>query len=34
MRAEIEAAVIEVLAAQLLLSATDIAPDARIDDLG
>ena len=34
MRAEIEAAVIEVLAAQLLLSASDIAPDARIDDLG
>lgn len=34
MRADIEAAVIEILAAQLLLPATEISPDARIDDLG
>jgi acyl carrier protein len=34
MRAEIEAAVIEILAAQLLLAPSDIAPDARVDDLG
>lgn len=34
MRAEIEAAVIEILAAQLLLPASEIAPDARVDDLG
>ncbi len=34
MRAEIEAAVIEILAAQLLLPPSAIAPDARVDDLG
>ncbi len=34
MRAEIEAAVIEILAAQLLLPPYEIAPDARVDDLG
>jgi len=34
MRAEIEAAVIETLAAQLLLPASEIASDARIEDLG
>jgi acyl carrier protein len=34
MRAEIEAAVIEVLAAQLLLPPSEIAADARVDDLG
>lgn len=34
MRAEIEAAVIEILAAQLLLPPSEIAPDARVDDLG
>lgn len=34
MRAEIEAAVIEILAAQLLLAPSDIAPDARVDNLG
>lgn len=34
MRADIEAAVIEILAAQLLLAPSEIAPDARIDDLG
>ena len=33
-RVEIEAAVIEILAAQLLLPASAIAADARIDDLG
>ena len=33
-RAEIEAAVIEILAAQLLLPASEIAPDAQVDDLG
>ena len=33
-RAEIEAAVIAILAKQLLLSPDEIAPDARIDDLG
>lgn len=33
-RAEIEAAVIEILAAQLLLSAAEIAPDAGIEGLG
>jgi acyl carrier protein len=33
-RAEIEAAVIAILAKQLLLSPGEVAPDARIDDLG
>ena len=33
-RAEIEAAVIAILAKQLLLSPVEIAPDARIEDLG
>lgn len=33
-RAEIEAAVIAILAKQLLLPQGEIAPDARIDDLG
>ena len=33
-RAEIETAVITILAAQLLLPAAEIAPDARLDDLG
>jgi acyl carrier protein len=33
-RAEIETAVIAILAKQLLLSPDDIASDARIDDLG
>ena len=32
-RAEIEAAVIAILAKQLLLSPVEIAPDARIEDL-
>jgi acyl carrier protein len=34
MRSEIEAAVIAILAKQLLLSPSDIAVDARLDDLG
>lgn len=33
-RAEIETAVITILAAQLLLPAAEITPDARLDDLG
>lgn len=33
-RAEIEAAVIAILARQVLLSPEEIAPDARLDDLG
>jgi acyl carrier protein len=33
-RAEIETAVIAILAKQLLLTPAEIAPDARIDDLG
>ena len=33
-RAGIEAAVIEILAAQLLLPPSEVAPDARVDDLG
>lgn len=33
-RAEIEAAVIAILAKQLLLSPDEIATDARVDDLG
>ncbi len=33
-RAEIEAFVIAILAKQLLLAPGEIAPDARIDDLG
>ena len=33
-RAEIEAAVIAILAKQLLLPPEEIAPDARVDDLG
>lgn len=33
-RSEIEQAVIEILARQLLLPAGDIAADARVDDLG
>jgi acyl carrier protein len=33
-RAEIETAVIAILARQLLLSPGEIAPEARIDDLG
>jgi acyl carrier protein len=33
-RAEIEAAVITILAAQLLLPTSEIAPDARLGDLG
>jgi acyl carrier protein len=33
-RAEIEAAVIAILAKQLLLAPGEVAPDARIDDLG
>jgi acyl carrier protein len=33
-RAEIEAAVITILAAQLLLPVSEVAPDARLDDLG
>ena len=33
-RAEIETAVIAILAKQLLLAPGEIAPDARIDDLG
>lgn len=33
-RAEIEEAVIAILATQLLLPASEIAPGARIDDLG
>lgn len=34
MRAEIEQAVIAILAQQLLLAPSEIAADARIDDLG
>lgn len=34
MRDQIEAAVIEILAEQLLLTPADVAPDARIEDLG
>jgi acyl carrier protein len=34
MRAEIEAAVIAILAKQLLLSPSEVAADARVDDLG
>ena len=34
MRAEIEATVIDILAAQLLLPVSEISPDARIDALG
>ena len=34
MRAEIEQAVIEILARQLLLQPADIAPEAATDDLG
>jgi acyl carrier protein len=34
MRAEIEAAVIAILAAQLLLPVAEVAPDAALDDLG
>jgi acyl carrier protein len=33
-RAEVEAAVIAILAKQLLLAPGDVASDARIDDLG
>lgn len=33
-RAEIEAAVIAILATQLLLPPSSVAPDARVDDLG
>ncbi|MFC3087573.1 MULTISPECIES: acyl carrier protein [Tabrizicola] len=33
-RAGIEAVVIEILAAQLLLPPSEVAPDARVDDLG
>lgn len=33
-RAEIEAAVIEILARQLLLPPGEVAPDARVEDLG
>jgi acyl carrier protein len=33
-RAEIETAVIAILAKQLLLSPGEVAPDAQIDDLG
>jgi acyl carrier protein len=33
-RSEIETAVIAILAKQLLLSPGEVAPDARIDDLG
>lgn len=33
-RAEIEAAVIAILAVRLLLPVSEIAPDARLDDLG
>lgn len=33
-RSEIETAVIAILAKQLLLSPGEIAPDARVDDLG
>ncbi len=33
-KTEIEAAVIAILATQLLLPPADIAPDARVDDLG
>jgi acyl carrier protein len=33
-RADIEEAVIAILATQLLLPASEITPDARIDDLG
>jgi acyl carrier protein len=34
MRAEIEAAVIAILAKQLLLPPSEVAPDARVEDLG
>ncbi len=34
MRAEVEEAVIAILAKQLLLMPGEIAPDARVDDLG
>jgi acyl carrier protein len=34
MRAEIEAAVIAILAKQLLLAPSEVAADARVDDLG
>jgi acyl carrier protein len=34
MRAEIEAAVIAILAAEALISPSEIVPDARLDDLG
>ena len=34
MRAEIEAAVIAILAKQLLLSPSEVAADAQVDDLG
>ncbi|WP_245875324.1 acyl carrier protein [Tabrizicola aquatica] len=33
-RAEIEAAVIEILARQLLLPPGEVAPEARVEDLG
>lgn len=33
-RAEVEAAVIAILAGQLLLTPGEVPPDARIDDLG
>ena len=33
-RAEIEEAVIAILAKQLLLSPSEVAPDARVEDLG
>jgi acyl carrier protein len=33
-RAEVETAVIAILARQMLLAPADVAPDARIDDLG
>ena len=33
-RAEIEAAVVAILAKQLLLSPSEVAMDARVDDLG
>ncbi|AZL60943.1 acyl carrier protein [Tabrizicola piscis] len=34
MQTDVEMAVIEILAAQLLLTPSEIAPDARVDDLG
>jgi acyl carrier protein len=34
MQADVETAVIEILAAQLLLAPSEIGPDARVDDLG